>query len=651
MNAFTMGIDTGGTFTDSFVADDAGRHWTVKVPTTPHDLTVCFADAIARCAETVGQDLSGFLRQTSVIRFSSTIGTNTILTQSGPKLGLLVTAGQESSLYGAAGDGRIFDFVPQDMVAGLPEGVDELGSVERAVDPEQVNAAVKDLLERGARILVISLANSVRNPDNERAALAAIDASYPRHYLGAVPTLLSSQVSGVADDAGRTAAAVINAYMHKQLALSLYRAEDDLRLRGFRHPLLVVTADGSVTRVAKTRALSTYQSGPAAGVQASALLARAYGIESAVTADVGGTSTDLGVIAGGKPVRRTSMDIRGLDVSQPSVDIHSIALGGGSICRVEDGGVTVGPDSAGAIPGPACFGLGGRNPTPTDAWLVLGYLDPTYYLGGRRELRPDAAARALEERIATPLGVGVQEAALAVARAAEEVAGEGIKRMMGQGTALVAYGGAGGILLPSVARRLSIGSTFLSSLAPVFSAFGVGTFDVRHRYEARAPSENGAGMIRAAEELVREARRDVRGEGFDQDEAAILVDFLDEGGEPVLEAAPAEALEGELPGRKVPRDRVAAVAVTAICEVSKPGLPSVERAGSSDPAPAVKATREVVLHDGTRTVPVYEGEKLRAGHRFTGPAIVESSGTTWLIPEGIACEIDRFGTAVLTEGA
>ena len=203
-------------------------------------------------------------------------------------------------------------------------------------------------------------------------------------------------MSAVADDASRTASAVVNAYMHKRLALSLYRAEDDLRRAAFRHPLLVVTAGGTVNRVAKTRALSTFQSGPAAGVHAGALLCRAHGVETALTADVGGTSTDLGVVAGGWPVDRRSIDVGGLAVAQPSVEVFSLAVGGGSICRVQDGRVWVGPESAAAIPGPACYGLGGRNPTPTDAWLVLGYLDPGLLPrgppqaeDGRRDPRPE----------------------------------------------------------------------------------------------------------------------------------------------------------------------------------------------------------------------------------------------------------------------
>ncbi len=658
MTGYLIGIDTGGTYTDAFLAAGRDRHWTVKVPTTPHDLTVCFAEAIAGCAEAAGLDVATLLRGTAVIRFSSTIGTNTILTRAGPKLGLLVTRGAEASLYGAAADGRIFEFIRPEMVAGVDERTGADGRVERAPDPEQASAAARALLERGARMLVVALAGSTVNPANERAVFAAISASYPRHYLGAVPTLLSVQVSADADDASRTAAAVVNAYMHPQLARSLYRAEDDLRRRGLRRPLLVVGADGSVTRVAKTRALSTYQSGPASGVQAGALLAAACGIDAAVTADVGGTSTDLSVVARGRPAYSRFVDIVGLAIPQPSVDVVSLALGGGSVCHADSGTLTVGPQSAGAVPGPACFGLGGQDPTPTDAWLVLGYLGARHYLGGRRRLRPDAAATALAERIGSRLGMDACTAARAVADAAEQAATSAIGDLLAApaarsafgssngSMALIGYGGGSGILLPAVARRLGLRATYLPGLAPVFSAFGAATLDVHHRYQARLPGQ-ADGSAGLADRLAREAERDVRSEGLDPCSALVSISRLDNPGEPLASDLRLPGLAAELARLRLPAGT--AILVTATCEVAKPALPAVPTAASPDPGDAQLGRREVMTADGRAAAPVYDGERLRAGHRLTGPAVVERGGTTALIPAGMACEIDRFGTAIVTE--
>ncbi|HEV3404679.1 MAG TPA: hydantoinase/oxoprolinase family protein [Gaiellaceae bacterium] len=601
MTAYAVGIDTGGTFTDAFVsAGDEGVS-TVKVETTPHDLTVCFAEAIDASARSVGLDRREFLRQAEIVRFSSTIATNTVVTRSGPKLGLVVRRGAEEGLYGAAAGETIFDFVPREMITGIGWPPDE----------EEVGAAVRRLLEQGARLLVVSLPNA----EGEREVKQIVDRSYPRHYLGAVPILLSGEISATANDAERTAAAVVNAYLHKRLATSLYKAEDDLRRDGFRHPLLVVTTDGAVTRVAKTRALSTYQSGPTSGIHGSALLCAALGLDAAITADVGGTSTDVGVIAGGRPVHRETIDVGGLPLAQPSVELVSFGIGGGSLARVEHGRVRVGPESAGAAPGPAAFGLGGREPTPTDAWLLLGYLDPTFYLGGRKRLNTDLARRALEERIAGPLGVSVEAAALLVKEAAEEAVVDGVRGLPGAAgaSALVAYGGGGGILMPAVAARLGVATTILSRFSPVFSAFGVSTFDVRHTYEARGGDE-------AVARLREAAVRDMRGEGFDPD--AIHFEIEREDG---------------------------IVRLSATCSVPKPPLPEEPEGAGEDPAQASKGEREIVLPAGRTSVLVYERLRLRAGHAFAGPALVEASDTTYLVPPGARCRIDRFGNAVLTE--
>lgn len=666
--AFNIGVDTGGTFTDAFIADDAGGSWTAKVPTTPHDLTVCFSEAIEASARAVGLARHDLLRRTAVIRFSSTIATNTALTRSGPKLGLLVTAAGREELYGLAGTAAgaaLAEFIDPDMITGIAEELSPQGQVLASPAPDEVIAAVRDLLERGARLLLVCLRHSAVNPANEAAVGQIINASYPRHYLGAVPTLLSTDVSVIADDADRMAAAVVNGYLHRRLATSLYKAEDDLRAAGLTRPLLIVTADGSVARVAKTRALATYQSGPAAGVHGAALLARTSGLGSALTADVGGTSTDFGLVVTGQPVRRPRVDVGGLAIAQPSVELHSIALGGGSVVAVRDGAIAIGPGSAGAAPGPACFGLGGSDPTPTDAWLILGYLDPANYLGGRRRLFPDLAAEALTRVVGDPLGLSAEAAALAVAEAAVRAAADGVGQMLARpavraavGSApaaslpLISYGGGGGCLLPAVAARAGLGPVYLPALSAVFSAFGVSTFDVQHAYEARMPAGQLAGNG-AVSALVGAARRDARGEGFDPGQAQLAISVLAgdgtvlaDGLEPGQVAAAAQRIG-------LPPDQPVLARLLATCAVHQPGLPARTEAAAADGAAPPLASaqagqRSVLLPGGRRDVPVYARDRLRAGHAISGPCLIESSGSTYLVPAGMHGRIDHFGTAVLT---
>jgi N-methylhydantoinase A len=661
---FSIGIDTGGTFTDAFIADDASGYWTVKVPTTPHDLTVCFADAIEASAQAVGMDRHDLLRRTAVIRFSSTIATNTALTRSGPKLGLLVTAADRQSLYGLAGtadEARIAQFIEPDMITGIGEQVTPAGEVLLSPSAGEVVAAVRDLLERGARLLVVCLRNSAVNPANEMAVGRIIDDSYPRHYLGAVPTLLSTDVSVAAADADRLAAAVVNGYLHRRLATSLYKAEDDLRASGLTRPLLIVTADGSVARVAKTRALDTYQSGPAAGVHGGALLAQAYALGPALTADVGGTSTDFGLVLAGQPVRRQRIDVAGLQIAQPSVELYSIALGGGSVAAVTDGVIAVGPDSAGAAPGPACFGLGGTDPTPTDAWLVLGYLDPANYLGGRRRLFPDLAAEALERVVGVPLGLPAEEAALAVAEAAVQAAADGVGAMLARPAvraalgglpagdlALISYGGGGGCLLPAAAARAGLGRVYLPVLSPVFSAFGVSTFDVEHSYESRmAIGELVKGGLTA---MVAAARRDARGEGFGPGDARLAVSVLSDDGTALAAGLEPGEVAAAVRRLGLAASRTALIRLRATCAVPKPALPG--QAGAAGPLLAAqRGRRAVLLAGGREEVPVYARDRLRAGHAMSGPCLIESSGSTCLVPAGMSCRIDHFGTAVLAPEA
>lgn len=649
----TVGIDTGGTFTDVFLSAGEGRVATAKVPTTPHDLTVCFADAIRAGAEALELPLETFLREAAVIRFSSTIGTNTVLTRSGPRLGLLVTAGAQDDLYGAAAGGAIHQFVAPGATAGIEEEVGPGGEVQLEPDPEQVAHAVRGLLELGARLLVVSLRGASANPANERAVKRIIDKSYPRHYLGALPVLLSTQIASTLDDARRTASAVVNAYMHQKLATSLYRAEDDLRRCGFRHPLLIVNTDGGVTRVAKTRALATYQSGPTAGIYASALLSRELGLADAITADVGGTSTDIGVLVDGGPVSRDSVDAGGLPVLQPSIELLSFGIGGGSIAHVQDGRLQVGPESAGAAPGPACFGLGGNRPTPTDAWLVLGYLTPEYYLGGRKHLDSELARRALAT-VAEPLGVSVEEAALAICDAAQQSAAAGIEELLARpgvselvaerdrsDLALIAYGGGGGLLLPGAARRLGLRATVISRYSPVFSAFGVSTFDVRHRYEA-CVAVDGQGHGPVVNELADAARRDMRGEGFAASQVDLHLTVSDLHGSRLADAPADAAAELDLP-----RGNPLMFELRATCTVAKPTLPH-DQAISSEPAPRTR--REVWLATGRREIAVYDRDALTAGAELSGPALIEASDTTYLVPEGSRCHVHASGSAII-EGA
>ncbi|MGH8992706.1 MAG: hydantoinase/oxoprolinase family protein, partial [Acidimicrobiia bacterium] len=346
----TVSIDTGGTFTDGYFTrgDQSAR---VKVDTTPHDVTEGLARCVAEGAAALGyRGVQDLLLETDAFRFSSTIGTNSIIQRSGPRVGLMVSAGAAPTLYGD-GPSPLYDvFLRPDLVVEITDPWDRA----------EVKAAVRRLLVGGARVLVASLAGSEDDPGGEQAIKKTVYGEYPRHYLGAVPCLVASDVTPRPGPARRTATAVIDAYLYPDMVKTLYKADEDLRAQGYPHPLLIVHASGSVARVAKTKAIETHSSGPVGGVYGSARLAGLHRLPAVVTMDIGGTSTDVSFIAGAEVPTQANPEVAGIEVHSPRVRVDAVGGGGGSIARRrEDGSFTVGPDSAGAVPGPACYGLGG----------------------------------------------------------------------------------------------------------------------------------------------------------------------------------------------------------------------------------------------------------------------------------------------------
>jgi N-methylhydantoinase A len=648
--AYTLSIDTGGTFTDGFVSD--GEHSAqVKVDTTPHDLTVGFQACVEAAAAAVGQDLPSFLSSLSTLHFSSTIATNTVVERRGARVGLIVTGGAEKDLYaGDAGPGGLVEFLDPELVRGVEEEVDAEGNVVAPPREDQVEAAVRDLLERGIRLLVLSFANAHLNPANELRAREIIDRSYPRHYLGAVPLMISSRISLAPDDHGRTAVAVINAALHPNLVRALYRAEDQTRDRGMKRPLLIVNTDGSSSRVAKTRAIDTYNSGPTAGVLGAGYVAAALGAKHVCTFDVGGTTTDVSYVAEARATRDEATDVGAARIPHPSVALWSFGLGGGSIIRVVEGGeLRVGPESAGSAPGPACFGLGGTSLTPTDVWLSLGYLQPGEFLSGRRQL--DAArANAVAEDLAAQLGVGTNEAVLRAKEAIEATLGDRLRTWAARHPELAAsppderwlfsYGGGGGLLAAAAATALGIPRVVVFPHSSVFSAFGGGLLSIAHSYDAVVPVGSPPDAIAAmVARLADNARRDLRTEGIvdlDAVRATISVDGR------TSEGSLRELLE------RTPEREGDALTASVRCrlEVLVPRETRLEMHAGDHVSGA--ASREIVTAGGSVRIPVVGGLGAPGAPEQRGPAFLEAPDTTIFVPDGWSVGFTDQGYGVVT---
>jgi N-methylhydantoinase A/oxoprolinase/acetone carboxylase beta subunit len=509
-------------------------------------------------------------------------------------------------------------------------------------------------------LIVISFAGAHLNPANENAAKALIEASYPRHYLGAMPVVLSSQLSLHPDEHGRTALAVANAYLHPVLARSLYKADDRLRGQKFRYPLLVINTDGSSTRVAKTRAIDTFNSGPSAGVLGAAIVAGALQADHVVTFDVGGTTTDVAQISGGAAPRADLTAFADVAVPHPSIDLWSFGLGGGSVIEPgPGGGLTVGPRSAGAVPGPASFGLGGTDLTPTDVWLALGYLEPGEFLSGRRRLDPACAATALGP-LAARLGCGTEEAALAALDAIHAALAGHLRAWATRSGSpagpdaaaaadrwLYCYGGGGGLLAVPAASALGIGQVAVFPQSAVFSAFGGGLLPVAHSYHAAVPDVADAGTIgKALAAVTDRARRDLRAEGVtDAGEVTATVTLHDFAGRQAASVLPFPQLAGDPAAAAVAlpwagRGRLAVTIRTAGITLLRAG--SQAQAGLG-PRPA----RRVRFADGVREVPVSDALGRPHAPPVAGPAFLAAPDTTVFVPEGWTAEFNSLGYGVL----
>jgi N-methylhydantoinase A/acetophenone carboxylase len=641
----TIDVDTGGTFTDGVFRFN-GTVVTTKVDTTPHNPVQCFVECIESGAGLLGKDVRDLLQATDLIRYSTTAATNAIIQRKGARIGLLVTAGAESGLYfEGKGSSPILPLLDKTLVRGVKETVDGSGSVQAELDPDSFRTAAEELLDNGARLLVVAFRNAALNPANELRAHSLFREWFPSHYLGTPFLLLSHEVSSRSGDAERLHSAVISGYLHRQLVVYLYKCDEAVRTRGYKHPLLIVHSSGGLARVAKTKALNTYNSGPTAGVFGASRIARRYDFPHVLTMDMGGTSSDVAFIERGNVRLSFDVQIEGIPVNLPMIDVLGLGGGGGSLARVENGKLLVGPESAGAIPGPACYDLGNDRPTVTDADLTLGFIDPENFLAGRRRINPDRARQALQSSVAGPLGVSVDQAALRVRKVlatalAEEIRTEAGRRSFPLPEAvLFAYGGAGPLHAAEIAAVLGVRTFYMFPESPVFSAAGSSTMNVEHLYENRVRAHSGQSFGRLLEEAIGQlnlrAQRDIRGEGFDPQQATIrtVVETMDGRIIPV---------EGSEAGPEVNglQDAIVRLTVTLPPSESEKAIALVQGNGGTQPA---VSEREIAWPDGRKPTPVVSLSAMEAGKKIPGPLSIETGETTCVVPPGWSAEKDSYG--------
>jgi N-methylhydantoinase A/acetophenone carboxylase len=700
-------IDVGGTFTDLVLTWD-DRRIVAKAPTTPYDLSVGFLDVLNAGAGLLGEGaLQEILPQVEIVRYSTTVAMNRLIERKGPKLGLITTEGHEDAILIGRGaqwtDGtRIAErrnlavqkkpepLINRDMIVGIGERIDSTGAVIRPLDEDDVRAKLRHLVDNGARAIAVSLLWSFQNPDHERAVRRIIREEYKGFHVGYLPVVLSHEVVGKVGEYERTMTAILDAYLQTSIKFELETTWDQLRSNGYRGTFLLTHNTGGSAEIFKTTASRTFNGGPVSGLIGSFHIGKELGYRNVIASDVGGTSFDVGMVVDAS-VRsyefRPIIDRWMVGISM--LQTTTMGAGGGSIAWVNEllgNRLEVGPRSAGSYPGPACYDLGGTEPTVTDADVVLGYIAPDGYFGGKMPLNREKAVEAIRTRVAEPLGVTVDEAAALIRRIIEQNMASAIKREVHlrgyhpADFALFAFGGGGPTHVAGY--KADVGTVVIFPQAPVFSALGSSVMDIMHVYEQSGRMQFMkplTGEINidedqfnaAVKKMTDRAMLDLEAEGLaDRDIVfSVELDMLyggqvqvkrvsspllridsDEDAQAIYDAFEKEFSEAfspyvvNKPGG-VYLDGIVVKATVITEKLTLPVLP----VGDASPSAARTTTREAYWPELGRRVdtPVFSFDALAAGNVVVGPAIVEMDFSTIVVPPTQQLRIDEHGLGLL----
>jgi N-methylhydantoinase A len=667
-----VGIDVGGTFTDFLLMGPRGRTWAHKELSTPSDPSSAVMSGLAA--------LGCFVRDIDLIVHGTTVTTNAVITGRAARTGLLTTRGFRDALQMRRGireemyDNRYHPpppLVPRALRLPVTERVDAEGELLTPLDASDVSAAVEIFRKERIEAVAICFLHAHANRDNEQAAAGLVRAALPQAYVS-----VSSEVLPQVRFYERTSTTVLNAAVGPILSRYLESLTRKLGDAGFRGTLLIMQSNGGVASPASVarRPAMTLLSGPAAAPAAGLAL----GYRDFISVDMGGTSFDAALVRGGAPAVTTSGSVNRYALALPSMDINTIGAGGGSIAWIDDGGLLrMGPQSAGAEPGPACYGRGGAEPTCTDADLVLGYLAADYFAGGRMRLDAEASQKVIRERIARPLGMELVAAAHGMFQVINVNMASAIREISVQKGydprefPLICAGGAGPVHGAAIAVELGIRRIVVPRDSSIFCAGGMLRTDLKHDYVRSCaqplPEGRSARIGALLAEMEREARATLKAEGIaaarQRLSASMDLRYLGQYHEVNVEVPPElirrgqwhsvrglfHARHDQLYGYALREEGTAVellnLRLTAIGVTAKPRLVREPRRRVK----VLKGKRPVYLpgRKAFARVPVYDGDRLGHGNRLAGPAIIESVNTSILVPEGWAADYDAFGNCIL----
>ncbi len=683
-----IGIDVGGTFTDFVVTRPGADPAIFKTLSTPSDPSIAVVQGLTDIAASMDppMTLEAFAPTIDTIVHGTTVTTNATLTHTGAKSALLTTEGVRDALEMRRGireeqyNNRytnVKPLVPRYLRAGIPGRIDRNGAETVPLDVDAVRRAIEQFRAEGVEAVSICFMNSFANPEHERAAAELVRSEMPGAYLTVSTDLLPS-----IRFYERVSTTALNSYVGPKLNRYLDQLVARLKGAGFHGLLLIMQSNGGVIspQLAREKAALTLLSGPAGGPGAGLFYVRAHGQNKCITTDMGGTSFEASVSVD-TPMIKNDGEIARHKLALPMLDIHTIGAGGGSIGWLDEGGLLrVGPASAGADPGPACYGKGGELPTTTDANVVLGYLDPAFFAGGKMSLDVEAARKAIETHIARPMGLSIEEAAAGMYRVACNNMAQGVREVTikrgfdPREFPIVPAGGAGPIHACAICDELEIPLQIVPRESSVLCAFGMLMSELKHdfvrTFVARLDATDWERLEATVEEMARdgEAQLDEERVPAAQRRTELkldcryirqyhevsfvvpraLVAARDVAGISRLFHAEHERLYGYSLEQEATPIEIINVRVQSIGSTDKPGYRRDAFQGA-DSAHALKGSRPVYVPErkAFADVPIYDGHAMRHGNRIDGPAMIEQVTTAIFVDATFDCVVDALGSFVL----
>jgi N-methylhydantoinase A len=693
LGPYLVGVDIGGTFTDCVVLDRAGNITATKAASTPGNFAEGMLNSMRVAAERLGLPFDAFCERISVLTHGTTVGTNALIQRKGARVGLITTKGHEDAIHIMRGSrgvtsrdiAKVVHFpesqkpdpiVPKRLIHGVSERLDCFGEVVVPLNEADAEAAIRRLLADGCDAIAICFLWSFRYPGHEQRVREMVRSIAPGVFVSC-----SIDIAPKWGEYERTTATVLNAYIGPVMTRYLSNLDRQLKAHHYRQPLQITQCGGGSISVDKAMdsPLLTLDSGPVSGVTGSVFFGKLMGVPNIITTDMGGTSFDVGIVSDGQPEYSFVSNVIQYEYFLPKVDIQAIGSGGGSLARVDEFGRTlrVGPESAGADPGPACYGKGNTTPTVTDADVVLGYIDPDNFLGGRMKLDKAKAVAAVKS-VADSLGLSLVEAASGIARIAEFKMADIIRKMTVEkghdprDFVLFAFGGAGPVHAAVFGAELGVQKVVvpLREIASTWCAFGAAAADILHVYEQvdiQASPFDPERVNRVLAELQARAEAQMEKDGIARARRrfSFSLDMRHRGQINEVEVMLAE---GRLKGAFFERLRtrfyaryeqlygkgssyggarleIVTLRVRATAATPRPKLSKARTMTAAVPKEAKRGTREIYWAEPKRALktPIFDGATLRPGNRIKGPCVVETTQTNVVVHPGRTLRVDAFG--------